>query len=189
MIGFGGFSRRKGGGDRPPLTPASRWRRYLLEGLVVLGGVLLIHFWQVRHVPAGFAPEISGQLSDGATESLSAFRARHPGQVVALHFWAEWCPICRMEEGNVSAVIKEVPLLTVAMQSGDGAAIARVLAARELVWPTLVDDAGAMSAAYGLKGVPAFIVIDAAGNIRFAEVGYITRFGMRWRLWWAARFL
>ena len=165
-----------------------RWRRYLIDGGLLLTVLFAVHLWQTRHVPDGQAPMLDGLLSSGEAFSLAAFQARHPGQAVALHFWAEWCPICRVEERNISALVGEMPVLTVAMQSGDSTAIERVLVERKLDWPALVDRDGKMSARYGLQGVPAFVVIDAGGKLRFAEVGYVTELGMRWRLWWATQF-
>ncbi len=38
-----------------------------------------------------------------------------------------------------------------------------------------------------MRGVPAFFVIDGAGMIRSAAVGYTTGPGLRLRLWWAGR--
>ena len=37
----------------------------------------------------------------------------------------------------------------------------------------------------GFKAVPAFVVVDAQGDLRTATVGYTTELGMRLRLWWA----
>ena len=175
--------------DNPPEKKSRpRWRRYVLEGLVFVGLILIIHFWQTRHVPSGPAPQFVGQLSSGEVISLASFRAAHPDQPVVLHFWAEWCPICRAEEGNVDALLKDAPVLTIAMQSGNAAAVNQVLQQRQMQWPTLVDEDGALSARYGVHSVPAFIVVDANGTLRFAEPGYITTVGMRWRLWWARHF-
>lgn len=76
-------------------------------------------------------------------------------------------------------------MLTVAMQSGDPADVAKVLAERGLHWPTVVDEDGAITARYGLAGVPALAVIDADGQLRSVAVGYTTALGMHLRLWWA----
>jgi len=42
---------------------------------------------------------------------------------------------------------------------------------------------GVIGAEYGVSGVPASFVVDSAGIIRFAEVGYTTEWGLRARLW------
>ena len=55
------------------------------------------------------------------------------------------------------------------------------------LWPTLPDPAAAVLRQYGLAGVPAFVVIDPAGDVRFVSVGYTSEIGLRLRLWWAGR--
>lgn len=167
------------------------WRSHALTLLVVGTVVVGINAWQTRHIPEGAAPAFRAPLAGAAAGTqitLEQWRARHPGRAVALHFWAEWCPICRMEEGSVTTVQADWPVLTVAMRSGEAAQVAGVLGQRELPWLTVVDPDGSLSARYGLKAVPAFIVLDAQGNIRHASVGYTTEFGMRLRLWLAQHF-
>ena len=134
--------------------------------------------FELFDVPPRFA-------QDGAVLSLAQWRAAHPGQPVALHFWAEWCPICKLEEHSISRVSRDWPVLTVAMQSGDVAAVRRTLAQRGLNWPTVIDADGALAARYGFRAVPAFVAIDPAGRISATSVGYTSEIGMRLRLWWA----
>lgn len=162
-------------------------KRLLLDAVLVIAVVFGIQAWQQRDVPAGPAPAIAGELAGGGTFDLASWRASYPGRPVALHFWAEWCPICTKEEGSVSAILADWPVMTVAMQSGSAAQVAAHLRGKSLAWPALVDADGRIAAAYGLKGVPAFIVIDRDGRIRSVSTGYTTELGMRLRLWWAGR--
>jgi thiol-disulfide isomerase/thioredoxin len=165
---------------------ATRWRRWLLE-IALMGAVFIgIQAWQQRDIPVGPAPAIAGQRADGRAFDLAGWRAGHPGRPVALHFWAEWCPICSAEEGSISSVAADWPVMTVAMQSGSADRVRRHLREKGLDWPALVDADGGIAAAYGLKGVPAFVVLDPAGNIRSVSVGYTTEWGMRFRLWRAS---
>lgn len=165
-----------------------RLRRWLVELALVLAMFAAIHFWQVRAVPFGAAPALAGTAVNGPYASLADLRAAHPGRAVAVHVWAEWCRICSLEEGNVTALNGKLPLLTLAMQSGDAGAVARALRERGLDWPTLVvDPDGELARRLGVVAVPALIVIDPVGRIRFAEIGYTSYFGMRWRHWWAER--
>lgn len=168
-----------------PVSRRYRWRRWLGEALLFLAVVAGIHLWQTRDTPGGPAPDIQGLLADGGSTSLAAWRGRHPGRAVLLHFWADWCPICKTTAGSVDAVGKDWPLLTVAMQSGPPPAIARHLQQAGHAWTTLADPDGQLTARYGLRGVPAFVVIDAANHIRFVEVGYTSEVGLRLRLWLA----
>ena len=167
--------------------PRRRIVRWLIE-LALFGAVFMaIQAWQQRDVPAGPAPGIGATLADGRAFDLGDWRAAHPGRPVALHFWAEWCPICATEEGSISSISADWPVMTVAMRSGTSDQVASHLKKQGLAWPTVVDGDGGIAAAYGLKGVPALVVIDRDGMIRSVSVGYTSELGMRLRLWWAER--
>ena len=169
-----------------------RWKDHLLTLLILLGVYLGVNAWQTRDVPQGPAPELDFVLlhPDGTqtATTLSQCRASHPGQAVALHLWAEWCPICRAEEHNISGLVEDQPVLTIAMRSGPPEAVARVLTQRQLRWPAAVDSRGELTRQLGFSAVPAFVVIDAQGHLRSPSVGYTSELGMRLRLWWANRF-
>lgn len=178
----------------PPIQP--RWQRLagrlralwrspagtVLMVLCVLAGA---HLWQTRHLPSGQVPDVVLQLSSGESTTLAAWRARHPGQPVALHVWAEWCPICSAEEHNITRLQADWPVMTIAMQSGGTAQVQRLLGQRGLAWPTAVDESGALARSLGVQSVPALLVLDAQGRLRAASVGYTSKLGMRARLWWA----
>ncbi len=168
----------------------THWKSHL--GTLVLAAVVLISVqaWQTRGVPGGQAPDfmLTFVQPDGTSKNstLSDWRALHPGQPVALHFWADWCPICRTEEHSITRLTQDWPVLTVAMQSGPADNVLRVLQKRQLPWNAAVDERGTVLNSYGFKGVPAFVVIDAKGELRASTMGYTSELGMRLRLWWAS---
>ena len=164
------------------------WRRAMLEACLVLtlvGGVML---WQARGLPEGDAPPLAGRLLDGQAADLSGHLRAAGGGPVLVAFWATWCPVCKAEAGNLEAVARDWPTLTVAMQSGDEATVARYLRDNGRHFPTLVDGDGGMAGDWGVRGVPTHFVVDGAGRVRFRVVGYATEPGLRARLWWARRF-
>lgn len=168
------------------------WKSHTATLLIFLLLYAGLHAWQIRSVASGPAPDFSApaagaQAASGAID-FATWRAAHPGRAVALHFWADWCPICRTEENSISRISRDWPLLSVAMQSGDTAHVQGVLSRRQLDWYTAVDPDGYIAKRYGLASVPALVVVDAQGQIRFAEVGYTSEIGMRLRLWWAQSF-
>ena len=172
-----------------PARRFDRLRRWLPNLLLALAILLGFHWWQTRHVPSGPAPDFSAlavSTQPGVTMSLAQWRAAHPGRPVALHFWAEWCGICRMAEGNVTRVALDWPVLSVAMRSGEVADVRRVMGQRGLDWATVIDPRSDIARSYGLGAVPALVVIAPDGQISATSVGYTTTLGMRLRLWWAA---
>jgi thiol-disulfide isomerase/thioredoxin len=176
------------------LKTKPRYNPWVSRGLYLLFFAVLVYAvnaWRTMSVPEQ-APDFSGVLISGSERTgqlmtLASFRARHPGQPVALHFWAEWCPVCRVEEGSITALLDDgdMAILTIATRSGDGDAVFATLKERELDWPVILDADGRIAGAYRLPGVPAFVVIDAEGKVHSADMGYTSGPGMRLRLWLA----
>mgnify|MGYP000119602996 CR=1 FL=1 len=131
--------------DPHPPKPVERhrWLRWALDAALIVLVIVAVQLWQTRHVPFGAAPDFAGPLATGGAMRLAAWRADHPGRPVAVYFWADWCPICKAQQGSVASLAGDWPVLTVAMQSGPPAEVARVLAERGLAWPTVVDEDGA----------------------------------------------
>lgn len=165
------------------LRDPKRWRRWLLELLIVLAVISGVSFWQNHELPEGAAPPLAGMRSDGSAAKVG------PGATATLVvFWGTWCPVCRAEEGNIAAVAKDWPVISVAVQSGDAATVGKYLEARGIELPAVIDSGGFIASDWNISGVPAHFIIDPAGNIRFRVVGYATTAGLRARLWWADRF-
>jgi thiol-disulfide isomerase/thioredoxin len=143
--------------------------------------LLGVRAWQQRDAASGSAPALTGQTLDGGHYVL----APSAGQPVLVHFWATWCPICRAEQGSIDALAHDYPTITVAMQSGDARSVAQHLRDEGLKFPVINDPDGRIAAQWGVRAVPASFVVDAAGRIRFVEIGYTTGLGLRLRLWLA----
>lgn len=162
-----------------------RWRAHLLNVLMLVGVFAGTHWWQTRHLPQGPMPALELELLSGERITLQEWRARHPGKAVALHVWAQWCPICRAEEDNITRLQADHPVLTIAMQSGHAAQVSQWQKTRQLPWTTAVDAQGDIALGLGVHAVPAFIAIDPNGRVAATSVGYTSSLGMRLRLWWA----
>ena len=157
----------------------SLWLRRFAEILIFVAVVAGIRAWQQRDIPEGPAPVLEGRLLDGK------FLEKQRGPVL-VHFWATWCPICRTEEASIDKFSRDHPnTITVAMKSGEDAAVSKYMAGHRLNFPVLNDPDGRISSQWGVHAVPASFVVDGKGNIRFAEFGYTTSFGLRLRLWLA----
>lgn len=167
------------------LRDARRWRRWALEAVVLAAIVVAVTLWQNHGLAEGAAPPLAGMRNDGRLASLAA--SVGGGRATLVVFWADWCPVCRAEAGNIEAVAADWPVVSVATGSGGADAVTRHLRENGLAVPAIVDADGALARPWRIRGVPAHFVVDAGGNIRFRVVGYATEAGLRARLWWAQR--
>jgi peroxiredoxin len=161
---------------------AHKWRGYAINVLVIVTLIVGIRAWQQRDMVSGMAPALRGETLAGMPYELPA----HPGKPVLVHFWATWCPICRAEQGSITAIAKDrTDVITVAMQSGGTEEVSRHMREQGLDFPVVNDPDGSLSSAWGVHAVPASFIIAPDGHIRFVEVGYTTGIGLRLRLWLA----
>jgi peroxiredoxin len=162
----------------------ARWRRraprLLLEIVLLVAVVFAVRAWNARGAAHGDAPALRGRQLDGTPVALADARAEGP---VLVHFWATWCGVCRMEEGNIEALARDHRVLTVAARSGRPEQVASYLAERDLELPVLVDPDGRLARRWGVSAYPTSFVVDADGRIRHAVVGFATQVGLATRLW------
>ncbi len=107
-------------------------------------------------------------LRDTAGRPVTLSRAAHEASVL-LVFWATWCPYC-------NAAVPEIN----ALHAGTAAAGLRILAvdykespetvdafirAKGVTYRVLLDPDGAVARAYGVVGIPTYVLIDRAGKI------------------------
>ncbi len=158
-----------------------RWRRGLLEALLLIGLYALLHAWLQRDMASGPVPPLAGTTLDGRAFDLR----RYSGRPVLVHFWASWCRICALEQDGINAIARDWPVITVAMQSGSAADVRRHLQQAGLDFPVLNDPDGRIARRFGVVAVPASFVVDARNHIAFRERGYTSEAGLRFRLWLA----
>ena len=165
------------------------WKQHLATLALAWVAIVAVDTWRTRDLPQGPAPDVALVMapSAGATAptTLAQWRAQHPGQAVAVHFWAEWCAVCKLEEPSIASLSSDWPLLGVAMQSGNADKVAQVQRQRGMPWQTAVDPQGTLSRSWGVRVDDHQCRHGAHGQVRFATSGYTPEWAMRLRLWWA----
>ncbi|MBS2029006.1 MAG: protein disulfide oxidoreductase [Deltaproteobacteria bacterium] len=162
-----------------PLT--ARLRGWLLDAALLIAVLVAAHVVFTRHVAHGVAPAFAGTTTDGAPISLASLR----GKPTLVQFWATWCPVCHQEDGAIASLATDHQVITVAEDSGGAPNVAGYLTSKNLRFPAIADETGAIGRAFGVDRYPTSFILDASGNVRFVEVGYTTAIGLRLRLWLA----
>lgn len=111
-----------------------------------------------------------------------------PDKAVLVQVWATWCGICALEQSTMERLSNKLPVLSIAMQSGDRNEVSQYLASKEVSYPFMVDPEGQLSGALNVRGVPTSFIIGPDRLLHLRESGYTSYLGYRMRLW-AAEFL
>lgn len=97
--------------------------------------------------------------------------AQFDGQATILHFWATWCPYCKVLQPKLVALEKKyqqqgIKLVAISFNEDDDARPQDELAARGYSFPTAVNgDEVAML--YGVRGTPTTFFINKHNQVIF----------------------
>ena len=111
----------------------------------------------------------------------------YAGKPLLLHFWATWCPTCKLEAANIQSLSQEYSVLTIAVKSGSDEKINRYLKEHDLDFKVINDSQGLLSQQFSVPAFPTTFIYDKEGKLRFTEVGYTSTWGLYRRMWWAGR--
>jgi thiol-disulfide isomerase/thioredoxin len=170
---------------KPAPDARPRWRRWLLEAVIVIAIFFAIRGWQTRSAAGGPAPAIDAVDLQGELASLGSARE---GPVL-VHFLASWCGVCDAEEPNVVALARDHDVIAIASRSGEAEVVRRWIDDETDLGEIRVvaDPHGRIAQRWGVGAFPTSFYVDREGEIRHVEVGYTTELGMRLRMWSADR--
>ncbi len=104
------------------------------------------------------------------------------GKPLVIHFWADWCKVCKVEASNIERVSKEYEVLGIAVNSGDNEKVKAYMQKRGLTFKVLNDVDGKWAKMFKVEIFPTTFIYDGQGELKFTEVGYMTTAGLLTRL-------
>ena len=107
-----------------------------------------------------------------------AFPAQTTGQIVAIRFWADWCPFCESEMTQLEPVYRKyrdrgLRILAVNVRQDPGTA-ERFVRRLGISYETLLDVDGRVSRSYGVIGLPTTFFVDREGRLKGKIIGEST---------------
>lgn len=101
---------------------------------------------------------------------------------LVIHFWATWCPTCKLEASNIQKLSRDYEVITIAVQSGTNKEIKEYLKSNNLTFNVVNDDKGVYSSKFNIEVFPTTLIYDKEQNLKFSEVGYTTTLGLYSRM-------
>ncbi|MFT5634819.1 MAG: cytochrome c biogenesis protein CcmG/thiol:disulfide interchange protein DsbE [Cognaticolwellia sp.] len=109
------------------------------------------------------------QLKTQSGDTISS--GQFDGQATILHFWATWCPYCKVLQPKLVELEKKyqqqgVKLVAISFNEDDGALPQDELTARGYSFPTAVNG-DEVAIIYGVKGTPTTYFINKSNQVIF----------------------
>ena len=106
----------------------------------------------------------------------------YKGKPLVVHFWATWCPVCKLEAGNIERLSKEYNVLTIAVNSGSDKELNSFMREDKLSYKVIHDKNGVLAQKFNIEVYPTTLIYNKEGELKFTEVGYSTTLGLKARL-------
>lgn len=114
---------------------------------------------------------------------LYSFRNNKP---ILIHFWATWCPTCKLEASNIELISKQYDVITIAANSGSNREIQEYLDENNFTFKVVNDEESIYANNFKIAAYPTTFIYDKDRNLVFSEVGYTSTIGLYLRMWWAS---
>ncbi len=139
----------------------------------------VISFLRKPDLQTNSIPHFQGNLITKKEFILDNYK----GKPLLIHFWATWCPTCKLEASNIEKISKDYQVITIAVNSGSDEKIQNFMTKNNLTFTTINDNSGKISQKFDISAYPTTFIFSSDGELKFAEVGYTSTIGLKLRLW------
>jgi thiol-disulfide isomerase/thioredoxin len=128
---------------------------------------------------SGPMPDLSGRDLSGGSVGPGAYR----GEVLVVNFWASWCGPCRREQPGLQRLSEAyagrgVSFLGVNFKD-DPAAAREYVRQYGVTYPSVPDPTGEIAFDFDVPYLPATVLVDASGEMRYRLLGAQTESTVR----------
>ena len=144
--------------------------------VAVVGGAWLLTAMRASDEPGAVA-ELSGPMPEVAGEGVAGMAlepADYRGRPVVVNFWATWCGPCRREQPVLQRLAEEYDgrVAFVGVNHTDDKAAAReYIRQYGVTYPSVFDPAGKVAFDFEVPYLPATVIVDAKGQLRYRLLG------------------
>ena len=104
---------------------------------------------------------------------------------ILIHFWATWCPTCKLEASNIEFLSHKFEVVTIAVNSGSDEELQEFLKERDYSYRVVNDKNGQFASAFKIAAYPTTFIYDKNKKLVFSDVGYSSTFSMYLKTLWA----
>lgn len=137
-----------------------------------------VDWWRRPTQPAAFANQTLAPLDRPAATLQQLSRDR----TAVVYFWGTWCGICKYTSPTIEKLHQNrIPVISVALKSGDDAAIQAYLQQNRLSFPTVNDSDGLIARDWQISVTPTVALVKN-GRMLHATTGISSYWGIRLRM-------
>jgi len=158
------------------------WLKELFIAAVLVALLLnVVSFLKRPDLASSTLPDLN--LTTTAKKNIEF--SNYKSKPLIVHFWATWCPTCKLEIANLNTLAKDHQVITIAVNSGNDKDINRFLKDHKLDFDVVNDYTGKIAAKFSVNTFPTTFIYDKDAKIKFSEVGYTSTIGLLLRMWFA----
>ena len=105
---------------------------------------------------------------------------------ILIHFWATWCPTCKLESDNIQTLSEHFEVLSIAVKSGSKKDLKIYMKEHNLNYRVYNDENAQIASKFNISVYPTTFIYNGEKKLVFSEVGYTSTFGLWLRMWWAS---